>query len=267
MKNILLALSILAFVGCEEIIELDLNSTNSEIIIEANLTNNLENNIVKITESTDFFTPAAYKSISNAEVIIKDNSGTSYILEEIAEGEYKNNTLIANEESTYNIEVNYGGNNYSAQSYSPPSIKIDSLTYLLEDRPFGDQKKQLELHVYFQDNHEQVNYAKFNIYNNGKRIKNIFLYDDRLTNGNYIDFFFFSFRDEEFVSGDVLTVELLSIDEQTNTYFKTLRKALTRSSGGPFGSSAPANPITNWNNNAFGYFSASTISTMEIVLQ
>ena len=95
--------------------------------------------------------------------------------------------------------------------------------------------------------------TRFVIYKNRKKINKIFLYEDRLTNGNQIDFFFFAFQDEEFKKGDVINVEMLTIDEVSYTYFKTLKNALATTSGGPFGSAAPTNPTTNWNNNAFGY--------------
>ncbi len=263
----LLFLTILTFTSCEEIIELDLNSTNPAIIIEANLTNSLNDNFVKITQSTDFYNPGTYKTISNAEITIRDNQNNIYILEEISPGLYLNNELTATPENQYTIEVNSQNKKYIAESFAPKPIVIDSLSYSLETRPFNKNKKVLELHVYFQDNPEQEDYAKFDIYKNGEKINNIFLYNDRLTNGNYIDYFFFNFRDEEFKSGDKILVEMKSIDEQTDTYFKTLRNALTRNTRGPFGSTAPANPTTNWSNNAFGYFSAFTISADSIVLK
>jgi len=265
-KNVLIILFPILW-GCEEIIELDLNSANPEIIIEANLTNSLEHNFVKITESTDYYNPSIYKTISNAEVVIKESNGTSYTLEETAPGIYHHNQLLATVNNHYTIEVNSNSVNYSAESFVPSTIKIDSLGYLLETRPFNKDKKRLELHVYFQDNVEKDDFTRFVIHKNGKKINKIFLYDDRLMNGNYIDFFFFNFNDEKFQPGDVISVEMQSIDEQTHIYFKTLRNALARTSGGPFGSAAPANPTTNWNNNAFGYFSAFTISIDSIVLE
>lgn len=266
IKSLLLLL-ILTFSACEEVIELDLNSSNPEIIIEAILTNSVDKNFVKITQSTDFYNPGDYKNISNAEVNIKDSENKNYTLEEVSPGFYQNNTITVSSENQYTIEVIFQGKKFTAESYAPKTIIIDSLSYKLEERPFNKEKKSLELHVYFQDNPVQKDYAKFNIYKNGEKINRIFLYNDRLTNGNYIDYFFFNFRDEEFNSGDKIFVEMESIDEQTNTYFKTLRNAISSTSGGPFGSAAPANPTNNWSNNAFGYFSAFTISSDSIKIK
>lgn len=267
MNKILLILMSVIIIGCEEIIEIDLNSASPQIIIEANLTNTINRNFVTITESTDFYNPNTYKTISNAEVIIKENDGTNYILEEISPGNYKNLALLASKEKEYSIEVNYNNINYKASSYVPNTLEIDSLSYKLESRPFND-KKRLELHVYFKDNPEIENYGRFIVYKNSEKINRIFLYSDRLTNGNMIDYFFFNFDEkEEFRSGDEIWVELQSFDEQTYLYFNTLRKALARSSGGPFGSTAPANPTNNWTNDALGYFSAFTFSSDRLILE
>ncbi|MBK8944651.1 MAG: DUF4249 domain-containing protein [Ignavibacteriae bacterium] len=267
MKNkFLLIFFALIFHSCEEVIELDLNSADPAIVIEANLTNSLEKNFVQIIKSTDFYNPGNYENISNAEVKISVNNTEEFLLSEISPGKYFHQNLIAIPENEYLISVNYIDKNYSAVSSVPKTIIIDSLSYLLESRPFNKDKNFLELHVHFKDDPNKKDYARFVVYKNDKRLDGIFLYDDRLTNGNYIDFFFFNFDDEEeFKSGDKINLELHSIDEATHIYLKTLRSANSR--GGPFGSSAPANPETNWNNNALGYFSAFTISEKSIVLK
>lgn len=263
-KNILLIFS-LALFGCEEVIEVDINSTDPQIIIEATLSNS--NNEVRITQSTDFYDPNEYLKISNANVEITDQNGTSYVFYELNPGIYIHNNLSAMQKSNYTITVEADGEVYNAESYSPQLVQIDSLSYKFESRPFGDDP-YLELHVHFQDPEDQSNYIRFVIYKNGKKLNGIFLYDDRLTNGNEIDFFFFNFEDDEkFRTGDEIWVEMQSIDQATHTYFRTLRRALARSSGGPFGPAAPSNPITNWDNDAFGYFSAFNYDSKRIFLE
>ena len=244
MNKILLILFSIILISCEEIIEIDLNSSDPKIIIEANLTNSVKHNFIYITESTDYYNPDPYKTLSGAEIFLKDEGGETITFEEVSPGKYQNKELNIQQQSQYNIEVNLMGQKYTSTSFAPEIIEIDSLGYKLESRPFNKDKQFLELHVYFQDN------------------------PDRLTNGNMIDFFFFNFdNDEEFNSGDIIEVELHSIDEQTYLYFNTLRKALARSSGGPFGSTAPANPINNWSNDALGYFSTFTYSSDSIILE
>ena len=267
MKKYISILMAALLISCEEVIELDLNSSDPQVVIEANLTNDISKNFVKITESTDFYNPGNYINISNAEVKIVVNNTEEYILNEISPGNYFNENLLAVPENEYRIVVDYSGKNYEAVSQVPKPILIDSLSYKLETRPFNKDKKYLELHVHFKDNPDRKDFIRFVIYKNSEKLDGIFLYDDRLTNGNNIDFFFFNFNDEEFNSGDKILVELNTIDQKSHTYFKTLRNARANSRSGPFGSAAPANPETNWNNNAFGYFSAFAYYSKEIILQ
>lgn len=267
MNKLLILFIAFLFLGCEEIIEVDINSSDPQIIIEAKLSNSIVNNFVKITRSTDFYNPNEYIKISDAEITITDGEGNSYPLQEILPGRYQSVELVSVPQKRYSIEVNHQSDKYVATSYAPPTIFIDSLSYKLEPRPFRD-KKFLELHVHFQDEENQADYARFVVYKNKKQIERIFLYDDRLTNGNEIDFFFFNFdEDEEFLPGDEILVELQTIDKEAHTYFRTLRRALARSTGGPFGPAAPANPTTNWDKNALGYFSAFTFDSKSIVIQ
>jgi hypothetical protein len=267
MNRLYIILLAFTLFGCEEVINLDLNSTNSAIVIEANISNLPSENFVSITQSTDYYNPSTYNTISGAYIVISDIIGKTYLLQETSPGKYINDNLTAIPQNQYTIDVYLADQNYSATSFVPIPILIDSLNYKLQTRPFNKDKKSLELHVFFKDNPNQPDYARFLIYQNGEKLNGTFLYDDRLTNGNDIDFFFFNFNDQEFNSGDTILVEMQTIDKQTHTYFKTLRRALTNSGGGPFGSSAPANPITNWSNNAFGYFSAFTVDKKSIVLE
>ncbi|MCB9208228.1 MAG: DUF4249 domain-containing protein [Ignavibacteriales bacterium] len=266
MKKIYVILFVVSFfLGCEEIIEVDLNSADPQIVIEAKVSPR-HPITAKISTSTDFYNPGSNNPISGAKVNLFANNLT-YELEEVNPGEYINKNLTALPETQYTIEVNYNNQNYTASSFMPKTILIDSLSYKLEDSPFNKNRKFLELHVHFKDDPDRNEYARFLVYRNEKQVNNISLYDDRLTNGNEIDFFFFNFNDEEFQRGDTIDVVLMTVDEPVFTYLKTMRRALANSSRGPFGPQAPANPISNWSNGAFGYFSAYTWDFDSIILE
>ncbi len=266
MKNIFFILLLIFTFGCEDVIQVDIDSGKPQIVIEARITNSLNNNFVKITESTDFYNPNTYNTISGAEVIVKENDDKEYLFEETSPGKYQHNQLIVIPRNKYSITVQYNGEKYSAVSNVPQGLNIDSLNYVIKKRPFK-KEKFLELHVYFQDNKNQKDFARFVVYKNGEKINKIFVYNDRLTNGNYINYFFFNFDKESFHLGDKIFVEMQTIDEQTYKYYRTLKNAVAQQQRGPFGSAAPANPTTNWSNNAFGYFSAFTVSTGSVILK
>ena len=58
MKKIILIMFLsLFFLGCEEIIEVELENSEPQIVIEAVVSDNPQNNRVIITKSTDFYSP------------------------------------------------------------------------------------------------------------------------------------------------------------------------------------------------------------------
>ncbi len=69
---------------------------------------------------------------------------------------------------------------------------------------------------------------------------------------------------KKFSLDDIVHVELHSISKETYDYYNTLSDII---GGNMEGSSAPANPTTNLNNGALGYFGAFAISSRTIVIE
>jgi len=266
MKTKILILVIIFLLGCEDVIQIDVGSSEPQIVIEAKISNCSNESFVKITETTDYYDSSTFQEISNAKVTIENSKGKTFLLRERESGKYYNRSLKVLPKRNYSIIVEYEEQIYSAESFAPPIIAIDSLKCLFRKRPFQKEKK-LEFHIFFQDDVEHSDFARFKIYKNNKQLKKIFLYNDRLTDGNYIDYFFFNFGEEKFEVGDTITVEMQAIDEQSYLYFKSLKNAIAQKKRGPFSSAAPANPTTNWNNNALGYFSAFTVNKEFIIIE
>lgn len=265
-KFILLLILISTFIGCEEVIQVELDNAEAQLIIEATIAGPGKN-IVSITKSTDFYNPSNYENISGAEIIVNEIDGDSYIFTETSPGLYTNPNLETNIGSLYSITVNYDNETYKANSYLPEPIVVDSIAAIGEKRPFRDELNY-EYHVYFQDHPDVEDYARFKIYINGEVKTGIFRYDDRLSDGNYIDYNRIFFEDNKDVKiGDTVKIEIFSIDKATFEYFDSLRKVLATSTGGPFGPSSPSNPITNWDNGALGYFSVYTFDSKTVVIK
>ena len=121
MKKLFLILLSVIIIGCEEIIEIDLNSADPKIIIEASLTNSFSQSFIYITESTDYYNPGAYKTISGAEISLREKNGEIFTFEEISPGKYQTEQFKIQQQSEYNIEVNFEDQKYTATSFSPAS--------------------------------------------------------------------------------------------------------------------------------------------------
>ncbi|MGF1925517.1 MAG: DUF4249 family protein, partial [Bacteroidia bacterium] len=98
------------------------------------------------------------------------------------------------------------------------------------------------------------------VFVNGGRRDNFSLDSDRFTDGNEVKNNIFV-NEPELVAGDAVRIQMLTIDENVYRYLFSITQI--SGNGGP--PTTPANPNSNFNNGALGYFSAST-STEETLI-
>ncbi len=261
----------LAF-GCKDVIIVELNSANPAIVIEATISDNGLPSRVAITKSTDFYKPSLYPAVSGAKVIVDDSEGNSFLFTEVTEGIYENTIIKGKPGVEYSIEVLTEEKIYNAVSTMPSKMVLDTLT--LEEAPKrpnrDDNSYQFFLRLFFQDQKGIDNYARIRMYNKGFLLSGFNIYEDKVTDCNYINYRLIINANNRFINiGDTLTVELMSIDKAAFDFFKTANSvnASGGSGRGPGSTSAaPANPVTNWSNKALGYFSAYAVSQKTIII-
>jgi hypothetical protein len=115
--------------------------------------------------------------------------------------------------------------------------------------------------AHFQDSVGVQNYYRVLIAKNDTLYNKAFdyyIFDDKIRDGQYIDAPLFT---TFFKPGDTVNVELLSMDAGVYDYFNTLSEILTSDANT---SAAPANPNSNFNNGALGYFAAYATSKKSI---
>jgi len=274
LYRIFIVLTFVAFTfGCEDVIKVDLNSANPIIVLEAEINDSGLGSTLLITKTTDFYTVNEFEKVSNASVILKNEDGETAEMIETDSGSYHTNLINGTPLTKYSIQVIVDGTVYEAESTMPKKIIIDSLSIEKGiERPGGEEGKgRYILHVYFKDEPNVENYCRFKISINGIVNTGFVIYEDKYTDGNDIDARIQ--LDAEILNinlNDVISVELQSIDKAAFDFYKTANSvnASSSSSGGrPSSSSvAPTNPITNWSNNALGFFSAYTSSYKTIVI-
>jgi len=258
----------LIFSGCEEVIQVDLNSSKPEIVIEAKIYDVPDSNglytSVMISKSTDYFVPGIYPKVDNAEVTVHDDMGNVYRYVNLGDGLYVDSNLVGIHNHTYTIDVNVDGETYSAESYMPMSVQIDSVYY--QRRPVLSGKKIVVLNVMFQDDPDEQNFERIKTFINDIPVPNYSVFSDRLTNGNSLNIGnLIGIEGEDIFFGDTIAVQIEALDESGFQYFKTLKGVqANRDRGGR--QVAPANPVTNWSSGAFGYFSAMAITHDSVIL-
>ncbi|TCD05586.1 DUF4249 domain-containing protein [Pedobacter frigidisoli] len=261
-----LTIGLLCLTACEEVIDLKLDDASGQLVIEGSLTNASGPQMVKLTKNIPFTSTNIYPPVIGAVVTVQASSGVSFPLIEGPAGTYTVNGLAGAPGSTYTLIVKSGGHTYSAASTMPNAVALDSLTS--KDGRSGNTgggnisvRKVVTAH--YQDPPGVKNQYLFLVYVNGVQVKNVFAYDDNLTDGSHVGADLRQ-SDIDVYVGDTVKVEMLCIDKQIYTYWFALQQ---QDAHGPSGSTAPANPPTNISPAALGYFSAHTIQTKTIVVK
>jgi hypothetical protein len=266
--RVLLFLSIgIGVNSCEKVISVDLHQTNPQIVIRGIVTDQPGPDSVVISETGNYFEPSlTFPPVSGAAVVITDDTGIADTLKEAAAGTYKSGMIQGVSGRIYTLTVTTAGKEYQGISSMSEKVSIDSIytTPLLE----RDGDRGYSIHVMFRDPPRPGNYYRLQIHTNLEPVDSLtgqrfLLYSDKITNGNEADFQIRAGRNN-IKSGDLLTVELFSIDKAAYDYFSTLNDVLATDRSPT--SLSPANPNTNLSNGSLGYFAAYTIDTKSIIL-
>ncbi len=252
---------IFLFYSCQKVVTLKLNTIPPQIVIQGIVTDSAGPYSVTINQTVDFYADNVFPPVSGALVKISDDEGFTDTLIEFTPGIYSTNGLQGKPGHTYTLSVLAQNTNYSAVSTMPMPVKLDSVTFELIS---GFGRQQINAIVNFQDPPGIANYYQFQEYINGELLnKNIFIFDDRLSDGKYISATLRN--DSSYLSmGDQLKVNMYSIDQNVYNYFLQLRQS---SGTGAFNSTAsPANPTSNITGGALGYFSAQTTQSQIITV-
>jgi hypothetical protein len=257
MKKILFPLLAIALLAsCQQVIDIELNSKDAAIVIEANVTDQPGPYTVLISKSVNFSDPNTFPGVSGASVVISDDAGNTETLVETSAGVYVAATLQGVPGRTYTIHVTADGKTYTAQSTMPNAITLDSLVV---EASGGFGGSQYYIIPQWQDPLGTGNRYRCIEYVNNERV-GAFLYDDGFSDGLVNGQPLLNFE-TELVSGDTVRVEFQCLDAANYLYFYSMDQTANNNTA------APANPETNFDNNALGYFNAHTVSVRTVVIQ
>ena len=261
MKNLLyIAALILFLASCEDVIDVDLNTSDPHLVIESTITNQQGPYEVKISRTTDYFNSFEQAHVSDAFVVISDNEGNSDTLNEISPGIYQTSIIEGIIGRTYTLNVNVNGDEYTATSTMPDITPIDYISY---DKATAIQGEPEDYYIltYFNDEIDVANYYRLKLYINSEWDDVINITNDEWQDGK--DFIFGMLAESPNVN-DTLIVELGNIDEAIYEYFNTLYSLME--SDAIFGTT-PANPNSNISNGALGFFSAYSYVQDTVIIQ
>lgn len=259
MNRIYIILIVLLFSSCEKVIDLKLKETAPKIVIESILTDLNTRHTVSISYTTNFDDPNTKIPVSGASVVIKDENGTSVGFTEQTPGNYLSTRFKGISGNKYTITVTLNGKSYSASSIMPFPVPIKSLEQI-ELTFFGETRKIVQLN--YKDPSGIANFYYNRVFINNVKQSTFYVDSDRFNDGRDVKNTIF-IDEPDLVTGDVVNVQLLTIDENIYKYLFSITQ-ITGNGGPP---TTPANPNSNFNNGALGFFSASTITNSSITIK
>jgi hypothetical protein len=258
-NKLLVLFHLLVFTSCEKVLDIDIKDADKKYVIEGTITNVTGQPAeVKISQTKNFDQSNAVEGISSATVSIQVNNGTTYSLTETAPGVYTSPAFTGVPGNTYHLRVNINGELISATSTMPlQTVTLDTLK--VDNFSLGGNSAKLVIPNY-QDPIGIGNSYRFVQYTNNVLVKKVFVQNDAQSDGLR------STRplrdnDSDLKSGDIVRIDMLSIDPAVYTYWFSLEQAATGN-----GSATPANPVSNLSGNVLGYFSAHSVSSKTIVV-
>ncbi len=278
--------------SCEDVVQLEGVKSESLLVVEAMITNQAGEQVVKLSKSQNYFDNATPTNVLNANVQVQDDLGTIYTFKDVKNN---GNYVWTPANSTqrmgvvgrkYTLKVLSEGENYQAVTELKRVPKIDSVLY-----QFGEVDQNQQVKTDITEGYEPQFYARdfrgvgdcylIKSYKNGKILGDLgnFLlaYDASFNKGDGADGFRFispirrSIAYELFQENDIVKVELFSITEDHYNFWSKAQDQIRN--GGLF-ATPPSYITTNVFNvnksstkKAAGWFATVGLSTFETKIE
>jgi hypothetical protein len=270
MKNILSIISVLLFglmfTSCDEVIELDVPDNTEKLVIEGQITTEIDSSFVRVTKSVGYFNNTnAPPFITDALVDVK-----GIIFSHVGDGIYKAPAgYVGTTGSIYNLKVQYQGAKYTSSTTLEPMFDVDTVVSYFKPAS-GFIEEGYAVAYLAKDNRARTKYTYFRF--GFRNIKDTegkdSLFDVRILfdNKNSVinEPFVFELPFLRLQPNDTALLIFRSIDEPVNRYYQALNNR--GNSGGPF-STPPANLPTNINGGALGLFAAYDIKRYNVPIK
>lgn len=272
VKYISVLLLTITFLGCEEVIDIDLSTAPPRLVVEASINWDKDTpgneQFIKLTTTTDYFSNTIPK-VSGATVYITptiDNLVVFDFIEGNEPGIYKCSNFIPVIDQSYTLTIIYNGETYTS---TEKLLKTPAIKRIEQDNDAGVLGDDTELRFIYDDTPNETNYYLQQIDDPYKVIPEFGIIEDRFFQNNEMFGLYFS---NEFKTGDVVTFTLNGVNQNFFNYMNILLAQTGTNSAGPF--STPTSTIrgnvvnqSNFNNFALGYFRLSERASVSYTIE
>ncbi len=293
--NIILIVSLLMLLSCEKEITLDLPQTTEKIVIEGTIEQGEYPRVI-ITKNASYFAPVDSNTIVNmlvldAKVTVSDGDQTDslhlsfnpFVLPYVM---YTGSTIKGEAGKTYTLKVTVDEKTYTAQTYIPPPVSLDSTRFKYIKEPADSIGM---IWIYFQDPDTLGNFYRAYTKTLNKDYTFVHPYssvsDDLFANGKQISFALNRgwdpaqgqeyFNDEgtfpwwAFITGETVVIKFCTLDATHYDFWYSVETQMA-TDGNPFAS--PTSVRTNIKGGAIGvwggygvYYDTITIENNTII--
>lgn len=264
-KYILLLFSLCLLTNCEDVIDVDLNTAEPRLVIDASINwfKNTAGNeqSIKLSLTAPFFANGVPPANGAFVEITDSNANVFSFVEEGTTGVYRNDTFIPVIDETYTLTIVYEGETYIGTESLKSVVPID---FVEQNNEGGFTGEDIELKAFYTDPANIQNYYFFEFLTDIPVIPTLEVYEDRFTDGNQI---FGFFTEEDLEPGDIVTIRNYGISERFYEFMFILLQQGGEQDGGPF-ETQPATVrgnctnTTNPDNFPFGYFRLSEVDEL-----
>ena len=254
----------LSLISCEEVIDLELNTAEPKLVVEASInkhTDSLYFPKIKLSLTASYF-DNEIPPVTDAEVTITDEIGNIYPFIHDENGWYYGE-IEPIENVNYTLEIIYKNEMYTATTQLVTAVPIE---YVEQRNDAGFLGNEIELKAFFTDPANEENYYFFEGLSEKGNIYDAL--NDEFFNGNLI---FGYFLVEDIEPGDIVSFNLYGINNQNYNFLFTLLQQ-GDSPAGPF-ETQPATVRgnitnqTNPENFPLGYFRISEVYSFTYTVQ
>jgi hypothetical protein len=262
--------SLVLFTSCTKVIDIDLNSSDPQIVVEAKISDDAtEKAEVRLNQSINFDQNNTFPAVKNAFVTITDKTDNVIdTLKEASTGVYQSIKRVGKTGHNYLLTIKTTTKTLTATATIPRKVTLTDIE--LRAQTLLGNTNYVSIPKFIDPKGIGDNY-RFILSVNGKAKNNIFVLSDEVSDGvpNGRPLFAGASandsKDDFIKIGDTVTIEMQCIDKGVFDYFNTLAGG---GAGGPGGGTTPANPISNIKGDGvLGYFTAHTKQIKSVVVK
>ena len=225
------------FTACEKVIELDLDTQEKELVIDAHIdwekgTTGQEQTI-QLSYTQPYYSQEAPEGASGATVLVADNQGNIFPFVEHIAGTYKNLSFTPTLGRRYALIVQHQGKEYVASDIlkEVPQLTEDNIT---QSNDGGFTRDQIMLTLRFDANPNERNNFVLRIKASSDGVTRIYGFNDRyFPDGRFSSKILSRSNKEEekFKPGDTVEITLFRVSETYMNYIRVLSNNASNNAG------------------------------------